>query len=208
VARIGLPFEEAGATGSLLTRRAMLPVGYPLGPSYPPDATGSIEAAMEIRFGDAFRRLSVARYQAWMVAMEAFDRPRLQAACARQEIPDASGHIDALLLDGLLIELAETPLDNLALLERHRLIPIGFGLGNSLEAPDRYLISQFAPGSEVTVDVRVYLAWALSTRPISIADAARRLGREHGIGPEPILAQLALNLPLLVNSGSALIDTV
>lgn len=208
MARIGLTFEEAGTTGSLLTGRAMLPVGYPIGPSYPPGASGPMEAPMEIRVGDGFRRLSTARYQAWMVAMEAFDRRGLRAACSRQEIGDASGHIDALLQEGLLIELADDPLDNLDLLDRHRMIPIGFGLGNSFEAPDRYLISQFAPGSEVTVDVRVYLAWALSTRPTSIGDAARRLGREHGIGPEPILAQLALNLPLLVNSGSTLIDTV
>lgn len=208
MARIGFPTEEAGATGSLFTGRALLPVGYPLGPSYPPGLTAPVEAAMEIRIGDGFRRLSTARYQVWMVAMEAFDRHGLEVACSRQEIADVDGQIGALLLEGLLIELADQPLDNTDLLDRHRLVPIGFGLGNSLDAPDRYLISQFAPGSEVTVDVRVYLAWALSTQPISIGDAARRLALEHGIGPEPILAQLALNLPLLVTSGSALIDTI
>lgn len=125
-----------------------------------------------------------------------------------QEIADDAGQIGALLGNGLLIELAGEPLDNGGLLDRHRLIPIGFGLGNSENAPDRYPISQFAPGSEVTVDVRVHLASALSTRPVSIGEVARRLAREHGIRPEPILTQLSANLSLPVNSGSALIDTV
>jgi hypothetical protein len=186
--------------------RAILPVGFPIGTSHPLGVNHAIERPCEIRLGQAFVNVSPAHYTGWMAALEALDRPRLLEEWAGEGVPQPELVLKDLFEAGLLVELEDAPLDNLPTLERFRLYPTGYGSGNSLESQLVFELGATDPESRAKVDVRVYSVWALSTWPISIAEACRSIAKENDADPTSFLGQLALSLPLLVRSGAAFLD--
>lgn len=188
------------------TGSAVLPVGFPLGTSHPLGIGEPVEQPQEIRKGESFYNVTAGQYAAWMLALQAADREVLEASCTASGLPNAGELIEDLLEAGLLVAMWDSPLQNLPLLESHRLLPVGLGFGNSLEHQDAFVIGQFGLGPRLTVDLRVYLVWGLSTRPISVAEACREVAATYDVDVEPVLGQLAVNLPLLIRHGAALLD--
>lgn len=187
------------------TGRAVLPVGFPLGLVVPEDG-GRDEQPYEIRKGAGSVDLAEGQYRLWLLAFDGLARPELLAACQAQEIPYADQIVEDLLRVGALVELEDDPLANVRLLERHRLHPMGVGVGNSRERPREWRIALPGLGVAVSVDVRVYTVWSDSVGGGSLAGHCRRLARQVGVEPARLLGQVAVNLAPLLQRGVAYLD--
>lgn len=187
------------------TGRAVLPVGFPLGLVVREDG-GRDEQPYEIRKGTGSVDLAEGQYRLWLLAFDGLARPELLAACQAQEIPYADQIVEDLLRVGALVELEDDPLANVRLLERHRLHPMGVGVGNSRERPREWRIALPGLGVAVSVDVRVYTVWSDSVAGGSLAGHCRRLARQVGVEPARLLGQVAVNLAPLLQRGVAYLD--
>src|SRR5258708_7421619 len=154
----------------LKTGCPLLPVGFPLGEVYYLSERVSYGA---IRKGADRLRVALDDYQAWLHGFDAQPRAELVARCTHDAIPEPEARIDSLIEAGFLVELRDMPEDNQDLLERLRLIPLGFGLGNTPYNPENFEIGQVGNEEALSVNARVYNVWAVSTVPISIAEACR-----------------------------------
>jgi hypothetical protein len=161
---------------------------------------------MELRRGDNYYDLTEAQYAIWLLGFRALNREELVATGVEEGIAEEARLVRELDREGLFVELRDEPPLNRPLLETHRLLPVGRGLGNSPEQPESFVLAPFGGEPRLTVDVRVYLVWGLSTRPVSVASACHRVAAMFGVDERPVLDQLAVNLPVLLRHGMAVLD--
>lgn len=162
--------------------KVILPVGKPHGAFYGDDATeGSLPEAFAVHVADDVEEVS---FEEWMVWLAAHDLPEKQEKheftrdvlrdhirkTKDTPVPDPVPHIENLLQRGLLAEADLLGGDQEGFLRRYRLIPCGFGMGNSIDDVHMVWIGQLGQRM-VALPNRTFEVYSYSYRVGSMWDA-------------------------------------
>ncbi|MQA03531.1 MAG: hypothetical protein GEV07_12700 [Streptosporangiales bacterium] len=126
--------------------------------------------------------------------------------------------VDELIERGLLIEFDPVEGDVETIARKHRLFPLGVGMGNSGDDPLMYRI---AVGSEPRIGVNgdVYALWSNSLYYLNLWQSCQQFAKEMNqyvtpggdmeeLDAESVMRELAVNIPLLVSAECAFLDPV
>ncbi|WP_341720412.1 hypothetical protein QQG74_12280 [Micromonospora sp. FIMYZ51] len=207
--------------------RVIVPVGLSMGPRYryvrPPDP---IPECYEVHLGDDLVELTETEAAVWAAAFVDAERHaklgvnresliRLLETAPNPE-PQAARLVDSLIARGLLVEF-DTDGDLELIFRRHKLLPLGEGLGSTPEEPHLHRIGH-AGQPKVAVPVQVYSQWAFAFLHSNIWEACvfyadeseeQEEGEELlGLTPGEVARDTALNLPIMITTGCAFLDPV
>jgi hypothetical protein len=201
----------------------IVPVGFTMGPRYravwPPDP---VPECYEVHLADRIEELTYDEVAVWGTA---FLNPDLHSRLEvdRRSLVDlvaaaprggrrADQMVDHLLDRGLLLEYdTDGPLE--PMLARHRLLPLGEGLGST---PDEPRLHRVGHGGQavVALPIDVFTQWAFAFLHPNLCAACVYLAG-HGecaarvqaeLTPDALARDLARHLPVLITSGCAFID--
>ncbi|TDC38847.1 hypothetical protein [Micromonospora sp. KC213] len=205
--------------------RVIVPAGLSMGPRYryvrPPDPTPE---CYEIHLGDDLVELTETEAAVWAAAfVDAERHAKLDVnreslirllETAPQPEPQAAEIIDNLIGRGLLVEF-DTDGDLEPVFRRHKLLPLGEGLGSTPDEPHLHRIGHSGQ-PKVAVPVDVYGLWSFSYRDADLwkacvlyADDTENV--EEGDEPmeqtpTQVAQDLAIYLPLLIAVSCAYLD--
>jgi hypothetical protein len=205
----------------------IVPVGLSMGPRFryvrPPDPTPE---CYEIHLGDDLVELTETEAAVWAAAFVDAER-HAQLQVNRESLirllkdvprpdPRAPEIVDDLLQRGLLVEF-DPDGDLEPVFRRHKLLPLGQGLGATAEAPHLHRIG-FANQPVLGVPVDVYGLWSFSFRDLHLwqacalyADDAENV--EDGdepmeMTPQQVARDVSVHLPLMIATSCAFLDPV
>ncbi|MGH8876291.1 MAG: hypothetical protein ACRD0P_02940 [Stackebrandtia sp.] len=195
--------------------KVILPVGKPNGAFYGDGATASSKPEVyEVHFGDEVAELSFDEWAVWLSAHDLpdkqekheFDRYVLRDHIrSSRSVPVAKPvpHIEKLLERGLLVEADLLGADQKSFCSRYRLIPTGFGMGNTADEIDMTWVGQLGQRM-VLLPTRTYQVYAYSYRSGSMWDACVEFAdddlSEAESVPEDYSDGIAEALPTLVGA--------
>ncbi|MEV0216798.1 hypothetical protein [Micromonospora sp. NPDC050695] len=208
--------------------RVIIPAGLSMGPRYryvrPADPTPE---CYEIHLGDDLVELTETEAAVWAASFVDAERHaklevnresliRLLETAPRPE-PDAAQLVDDLIGRGLLVEF-DTDGDLEPVFRRHKLLPLGQGLGSTPDEPHLHRVG-LANQPILALPNSVYGLWSFSFQSNSLWDAcdyyARADHEELEEGEEPlglttggIAREVAVNLPLMISTSCGFLDTV
>lgn len=196
----------------------VMPVGHHLGASY--DRAGdSAPGSWDVRVGPNAFQLDVTAYQVWTAAHgegtanPAWDRAAVERIAAAKGVASPGPVLDTLLAAELLVEIDPAGDSGERFAARHRVEPIGFGLGNTPDEPGLYAIG--SPGDAwAAVDYRVYNMWAFSHLYPTLRDACVAMATERraagltgqDVDPRELLSGFLGAVPMLVATHCAFVD--
>ncbi|MGW0436703.1 hypothetical protein ACWDV4_29680 [Micromonospora sp. NPDC003197] len=206
----------------------IVPVGLSMGPRFryvrPPDPTPE---CYEIHLGDDLVELTETDAAVWAAAfIDAEAHAKLKVnrkslirllETAPNPEPRAAEYVDSLLNRGLLVEF--DPNGNLEpVFRRHKLLPLGQGLGSTAEDPHLHRIG-FANQPILALPNDVYGLWSFSYLNPNLweacvfyaaADEEEREPHEEPLGltAENVAQDLGNNLPLMIATSCAFLDPV
>jgi hypothetical protein len=203
----------------------IVPVGLSMGPRYryvrPPDPTPE---CYEIHLGDDLVELTETEAAVWAAAFVDAERHAKLAVNRKSLIqliqtapkpePRAAEIVENLIGRGLLVEFdPEGDLD--PLFRRHKLLPLGQGLGSTAEEPHLHRIG-FANQPVLALPNDAYGMWAFSflhpnlwAACVDLADESEEKAEGEeilGLTPEGVARDFAVQLPLLVATSCAFLD--
>ncbi|HEX8346165.1 MAG TPA: hypothetical protein VF657_15705 [Actinoplanes sp.] len=203
----------------------IVPVGLSMGPRYryvrPPDPTPE---CYEIHLGDDLVELTETEAAVWGASfVDAEKHSKLEVnrdslirllTTAPQPVDGAETIVDDLLTRGLLLEF-DTDGDLQPAFSRHKLLPLGQGLGSTAEDPHLHRIG-FANQPLMMVPVDVYGLWAFSFRDADLWTACELYADDseddlEGAEPRNMTAKavavdFAQHVPLMVAASCAFLD--
>ncbi|WP_326556834.1 hypothetical protein [Micromonospora sp. NBC_01796] len=203
----------------------IVPVGLSMGPRYryvrPPDPTPE---CYEIHLGDDLVELTEVEAAVWAAAFVDAERHAKLAVNRKSLIqlvqtapkpePRAAEIVDNLIGRGLLVEF--DPEGNLEpVFRRHKLLPLGQGLGSTAEEPHLHRIG-FANQPVLALPNDAYGLWSFSflhpnlwAACVDLADESEEeaLGEEIlGLVPGGVAQDFAVHLPLMIATSCAFLD--
>lgn len=207
--------------------RVIVPVGLSMGPRYryvrPPDP---IPECYEIHLGDDLIELTETEAAVWAAAFVDAERHaklevnrgsliRLLETAPNPE-PQAARLVDSLIARGLLVEF-DTDGDLEPVFRRHKLLPLGEGLGSTPEEPHLHRIGH-AGQPKVAVPVDIYGLWSFSWRDPNLwrscalyADDSENVAEgdePSGATSDEVARDVAVHLPLLIAVSCAYLDPI
>jgi len=194
----------------------IFPVGHYVGAQYRVPESG--DATQQVRRGAVFHSLTDEQFTVWTLghgSTEAvrnemrWQRPSIEELAKAGGLTEAGGIIEELIELGLLVEVtADTELE---FAERHRIVPLMLGLGNSADEPDLFGIG-FLNQPVLQVAHAIYDLWQWSTMDDTLwatcenaADVARRGGFEY-TEPAKLLTGFLGSLHALLITDAAYVD--
>ncbi len=206
--------------------RVIVPTGLSMGPRYryvrPPDPTPE---CYEIHLGDDLVELTETEAAVWAAAFIDAERHaklevnresliRLLETAPNPE-PQAGELVDSLIQRGLLIEF-DTEGDLEPIFRRHKLLPLGQGLGSTAEEPHLHRVG-LANQPILALPNDVYGLWSFSYLSSDLwaacayyADADQEElepGEEPlGLTPEGVAQDVAVHLPLMIATSCGFLD--
>lgn len=206
----------------------LVPAGLSMGPRYryvrPPDPTPE---CYEIHLGDDLVELTEIEAAVWAAAfVDAERHAKLKVnrqslihllETAPKPVPPARQLVDDLIARGLLVEF-DPDGDLEPVFRRHKLLPLGQGLGSTPEAPHEHRVG-LANQPILSLPNSVYGLWSFSFHLPNLWEAcvyyAAADEEELEPGDEPlgltadeIARDVAQNLPLLLATCCAFLDPV
>jgi hypothetical protein len=208
--------------------RVIVPVGLSMGPRFryvrPPDP---VPECYEVHLGDDLVELTENEAAVWAAAFVDAERHaelkvnrdsliQFLASVPRSE-PRAAAIVDGVIGRGLLVEF-DTDGDLEPVFSRHKLLPLGQGLGSTAEDPHLHRIG-FANQPVLALPNAVYGLWSFSYRDTNLWQACARYAATDetergpdeealGLTPENIARDVALNLPMMIATSCAFLDPV
>ncbi|RKR87122.1 hypothetical protein BDK92_1395 [Micromonospora pisi] len=203
----------------------IVPVGLSMGPRYryvrPPDPTPE---CYEIHLGDDLVELDETEAAVWAAAFVDAERHAKLAINRKSLIqlvqtapkpePRAAEIVDDLIARGLLVEF-DPEGDLEPVFRRHKLLPLGQGLGSTPDEPHLHRIG-FANQPILAVPNDTYGIWSFSflhhdlwAACVDLADESEEEaeGEEvQGLTPEGVAQEFAMQLPMLVSTSCAFLD--
>ncbi|GIJ25606.1 hypothetical protein Vqi01_07680 [Micromonospora qiuiae] len=205
--------------------RVIVPVGLSMGPRYryirPPDP---IPECYEIHLGDDLIELTETEAAVWAAAFVDAERHaklevnresliRLLETAPNPE-PQATRLVDSLIARGLLVEF-DTDGDLEPVFRRHKLLPLGQGLGSTPEEPHLHRVG-LANQPILALSSDAYMLWSFSSLHPNLWEACvyyvddteliAEGGEPLGLTPQMMAGELAQNIPLLVATGCGFLD--
>ncbi|GAB2963122.1 hypothetical protein GCM10027280_59970 [Micromonospora polyrhachis] len=203
----------------------IVPVGLSMGPRFryvrPPDPTPE---CYEIHLGDDLVELTEAEAAVWAAAFIdaeshaklAVNRASLIRLLETAPKPErrAAQIVDDLLNRGLLVEF--DPDSNLEpVFRRHKLLPLGQGLGSTPEEPHLHRIG-FAGKAAVALPNTVFMQWSFAYLHPNLweacayyADDSEHVadgGEPLGFTPASVAGEVAQNLPMIIATSCGFLD--
>lgn len=182
---------------ALTTAAVLVPIGFSLGFGY----LSVEDALVGVRYGGEVFAISPDVYDVWWQARHRREPAELRDWMNREDIDGAV--LTDLVSTGLLVELDDRSLDSF--LSRHRLLPMGIGMGKDDPDSQLYAIRDQSMELIARIDQASYYLWGMSdgTRPLKevcqmVADGtglAYQALAEAAVGVVPEF--LALNLAAL-----------
>ncbi|WP_428964199.1 hypothetical protein [Micromonospora fluostatini] len=208
--------------------RVIVPAGLSMGPRFryvrPPDP---IPECYEIHLGDDLVELTETEAAVWAAAfVDAERHAKLQVnreslirllETAPKPEPQATTLVDGLIERGLLVEF-DTDGNLEPIFRRHKLLPLGQGLGSTAEAPHLHRVG-LANQPILAVPNSVYGLWSFSFQSPSLweacvyyaaADQEELMEDEEPLGmtPAEVATEVANHLPLIIATGCGFLDPV
>ncbi|MEO3779420.1 hypothetical protein ABGB16_21765 [Micromonospora sp. B11E3] len=207
--------------------RVIVPAGLSMGPRYryvrPPDPTPE---CYEIHLGDDLVELTETEAAVWAAAfMDAARHAKLEVdreslirllETAPSPEPQARELVDSLLQRGLLVEF-DTDGDLEPVFRRHKLLPLGEGLGSTAEEPHLHRMGHSGQ-PKIAVPVQVYAQWSYAFLHPNLWEACAYYADESeeaqageellNLTPAEVARDTALNLPVMISTGCAFLDPV
>lgn len=208
--------------------QVIVPVGMMLGEYFRVDAVSAPTPEFwHVSVGGNAAKLNADEIKVWATAMlEPERQAKLEGtrevliesvrAATKGVISRPGKIIDDLLSRGLLLEFDPEHGDMETVARKHRLFPLGVGMGNSGEDPMMYRI---AVGSEPRIGVNgdVYALWSNSLYYLNLWDSCEQFAKEMNqyvrtssgmeeLDAESVMRELAVNIPLLVSAECAFLD--
>jgi hypothetical protein len=188
--------DEPGA----LTLPLYLAVGLPLGAMH---ENKSVHGG--IRFGGELHLIDPDRYILWAAALQARNRASILSLVNEGARDRAERHVQSLVEDGLVIRL-EAPNSASTLLDTHRLLPTGEGLGNHANNEGACFIYGRIPGCQMRVDPILYNVWGASTTAASLREVIDVVAEAFERTYDEVASHVLANLPLMMRAGIVLVD--
>jgi hypothetical protein len=198
----------------------IVPVGTPMGFGLGLPGDGPDWSVFHVRIGDRMIGLGPAELSAWTLVRTDFEaherlevsRSWLIEALGREQPPidDAETIVASLVKEGLLVEFdTDGPLQQV--FSRHRLVPLGDGLGADSDEPGTFWVEK-ANVRLVGLRQDVYMMWAFGGWFANMWEACE-FYKEQGtledtlsITADEIATQLAEAVPTLVATGASALD--
>ncbi|MDG4799330.1 hypothetical protein [Micromonospora sp. WMMD980] len=207
--------------------RVIVPVGLSMGPRYryvhPPDPTPE---CYELHLGDDLVELTETEAAVWAASfIDAERHAKLEVnreslirllETAPQPEPQAAEIVDHLIQRGLLVEF-DTDGDLEPVFRRHKLFPLGQGLGSTADEPHLHRVG-LANQPIVAMSNDVYMQWSFSILHSSLweacvyyADDSEHVadgGEPLDLTPASLATEIAQNIPLLLATSCGFLDPV
>ncbi|MBO0829401.1 MAG: hypothetical protein J2P24_16635 [Streptosporangiales bacterium] len=208
----------------------IVPVGMMLGEYFRPGGEpSSAPEHWHISVGGYAEHLTNDEVKVWAAAMlEPETQARLEGTREALErtvgtraegaVADPAPVVDRLLDRGLLVEFDPVDGDLEAFARRHRLFPLGVGMGNTQDDP---LVYRIAVGNQARIGVNgdVYALWSNSLYFLNLWESCEQFAKEMNanapagehipeLDTDTVTRGLAANIPLLVSSECAFLDPI
>ena len=207
--------------------RLVIPVGHFAGPMYTSPFAEAPDS-FEVRFRDGIFSLSADEYAVWAVshgdpnlvnARVPTTKEVVEFAARTAGVAEPGTVFDGLVSNGLLVDVGEAGTSAREFAERHRVIPLALGLGNSPQNPAEFQIG-LPNAARISVGYDVYHMWLFSYRAPTLWDALQTIaaeGREanededeDGVrlidDPDLLLDALLRALQVLVSTSCVFVD--
>lgn len=207
--------------------RVIVPVGLSMGPRYryvrPPDPRPE---CYEVHLGDDLVELTEDETAVWAAAFIDADQHsklavnrnsliRMLENAPRPE-PRAVEIVEDLISRGLLLEY-DPEGDVQEVFRRHKLLPLGEGLGSTPEEPHLHRIGHQG-NPKVAVPIQVYTQWSYAYLHPNLWEACAYYADESeeasagedvlNLTPGEVARDVALNLPMMIATSCAFLDPV
>lgn len=181
----------------------ILPVGMPLG--YDFRVKESVRGM--IRCGDSLWRVDAVVYDLWRHLGRARDVQDLDRWAVKHEFEDARDVLFQWLhADGLAISLSGNIVSDSAHLSRHRLLPIGFGAGNTADSPDNYVVMRHDASEVSRMGAIAYTAWMMLDGYATVMQVIEAIAAQSAGDLQKVYDVLFGAFPIFVRSGCAIFD--
>ncbi|MEV4628440.1 hypothetical protein AB0J90_19440 [Micromonospora sp. NPDC049523] len=205
----------------------IVPVGLSMGPRYryvrPPDPTPE---CYEIHLGDDLVELTETEAAVWAAAFVDAERHAKLAVNRKSLIqlvqsapkpePRAAEIVEGLIARGLLVEF--DPEGNLEpVFRRHKLLPLGEGLGSTPDEPHLHRIGHQGQ-AKVALPIQVFSQWSYAFLHANLWHACAFYADESeeaaageellNLTPQSVARDTALNLPMMISTSCAFLDPV
>lgn len=180
-----------------------VPIGVPMGQW----KTGG-NPAFGVRSGSTFHDLDTNEFRIWSAGLDAPNPRGLAERTSAVSVEDLRRSMTRLTHDGLMFRMGNSEeLDN-QFLRAHRLLGIGFGLGQLSEDQSMFGIGGHDLVSRVSVDPLLYAIWIGIGGCASMWETCEVLSADVAQPVSFVAAHLIEAMPSLIRSGVVLIDRV
>lgn len=183
----------------------LFPTGFTAGALFTPENDASSGLGI-VRLGDEYCELDHRQFRVWTLSFEFSTRDSLVEAAKKKQLNDPRDILESILDIGLLTQINKDNSRLPKILSNLKLVSLGFGLGNSEDDLGGFVIA----GNDLTPRLRtnfdIYSIWTVSYRA-SIWETCQQIADNSGGDPITIARNLVDNLPMLLGSGSAYLDT-
>jgi hypothetical protein len=190
------------------SRDTLLPVGTPLGFFSMLTASPLGREVAEIRHGTRRLQLAPDLYGFWSQIASLGNRAAVSEWARAQGVANADGALSDLLEAGLVIELGLSPELDLQALSKHRLLPMGYGLGNTPEARGVFHVADQRGQSLYSMSGFTFGVWSLSDGHMSVRQACEAAARLFAVDLGQAMKGIAEELAGIVVSGAGLLDAI
>jgi hypothetical protein len=188
--------------------RLLVPVGMPLGffSLATPSELG--DEIAEVRRGEARHQMVPELYEFWTASAALATRARIADWATEHEVSNIDQALADLIEIGLVIELNHSPEANAELLGEHRLLPVGYGLGNTSEKRTVFYVAGQNGDIVHSMSSFSFSIWSLSDGYTSVQQACETSAELFGLDLDLALEGIAVELAAMVANGAAILDVV
>jgi hypothetical protein len=186
----------------------LLPVGMPLGFFSMLRSSPLGRDVAEIRHGARRLQLAPDLYEFWSQITRLSSRAAVREWALAQEVANAENALADLIDAGLVLELGLSPAQDLEALSQHRLLPMGFGLGNTPAMRSLFHVADQRGQSLHSMSGFSFGMWSLSDGHISVRQACEASARLFAVDLDEAVKQVAKELAGIVLSGVGILDVM
>jgi hypothetical protein len=186
----------------------LLPVGMPLGFFSMLRSSPLGREVAEIRLGARRLQLAPNLYEFWSQIARLRTRHGVREWAVAQEVPNADDALADLIAAQLVVELglsAERDSDALA---KHRLLPLGFGLGNTPEARHVFHVADQRGQSLYSMSGFSFGVWSLSDGYMSVQRACEASAALFAVDLRQAMERFSEELAGIILSGAGILDAM
>jgi hypothetical protein len=164
------------------------------------------EPIFGVRRGITFHDLSAVEYEIWMAGLDALSLREMVERTTGIPSEMVGDAMERLARDGLLVRVGDSEESDDQFLHKHRLVAMGFGLGELDGHQGAYSIAGQDMAPRISVDSRLYTIWIGIGGNASMWETCEAVAEDAGESVSSIAAHLLEALPLLVRSGVIVLD--